>query len=443
MPRRYKKTKIKRGGSTNDNKNIMCRFFLEGHSDDLSELCLGDGSHIQDGENFKNDLNNNKDITVALNNYVNKYEEYFQNKSRTNDRKLLQLINIRECGLERFLVFVDNKRIGIYLNPVFFDTQDKAKQNVNFPKYLGNDSELFYNSLVNNSGKIVGISSHEGERSDGIMFGQIISELDGNSLKLHIIGKITDNMLEEVTEPECGMCKGEDLLNPFFNDTLDKNDNTLTLSKEGKNLKIYLNEKYDTDYGSKTFDVKLEEPQLIKLKNWCNADGTLNRLSNAQKIMKRNNRNGMKRISSESKKTDEQLKVDIKNKIDEIDLKLVTINKDLENMTGSNSLENSDKLRGEITILENRKKHLQTSLSELEKETSELDKLFSKRGPADMEQFKGFDSNNSNGGYRKMRRTRGRRTKRCGSRDKSKRVGCTYSRSRLRSRKNKKLSRRR
>ena len=158
--------KLYNGGSKGikeSNKDLICRWFV--HSDMDDDLCLGSGNFTNNKESkeLKTAFESGNYIDEKFNNYLNLYGNTIN--TGTKEEKLFLLINIRTCGLERFLVYLDNKKVGIYLNPDILN-KDNISTMIHFPIYLdsgnGKFAELrkkFHDSLLKNLGNIIGVST--------------------------------------------------------------------------------------------------------------------------------------------------------------------------------------------------------------------------------------------------------------------------------------------
>ena len=161
----YKDTKEKKTQKLDvveGNKNIMCRYMLEGHSEEDDDLCLGNGSALKDPtkkkkaddlkEAFLDDNTTQEKLNNAFREYVKLYDfkkqkvqrrsengSYINEKNETLEKTnqatiLLKLMNIRTCGLERYLVYLGENRIGIYVPTK--KEEANLKNKIHFPLYI-------------------------------------------------------------------------------------------------------------------------------------------------------------------------------------------------------------------------------------------------------------------------------------------------------------------
>jgi hypothetical protein len=164
--------KIYKGGSKGikeSNKDLICRWYV--HSDADDDLCLGSGNFANNKESkeLKTAFESGNYIDEKFTNYLNLYGNTIN--TGTKEEKLFLLINIRTCGLERFLVYLDNKKVGIYLNPNVLN-KDNISTMIHFPIYLdsgnGKFAELrkkFHDSLLKNLGNVIGVSTSGASQS--------------------------------------------------------------------------------------------------------------------------------------------------------------------------------------------------------------------------------------------------------------------------------------
>jgi hypothetical protein len=464
------------------NKHFICKWFINSEDDD--DLCLGNGSQKNEDEAIKL-----QELLLTQNPTQEKLDEYFINyiklynninlNNSANDLakdhvKDLKLINIRTCGLERYLVYLNSNKVGIYV-----PTKEEEKNlegKIHFPLYIHESmstsgfeeaQKKFYEAIDSVRGQIIGIvdvadGAKESNRSKiegakfgigsdsagknkfeelrnkfkggGIMFGQLLADVDDDNIKFNLIGKFDTNtgLLSESDNDVCESNNCDNLiLKDYFNKKLNKEkekeyDNDVYTSKN-KNLKIFPKEIYGNNIGIPKYDIKIPVEMRKNINIFCGQDKL------------KEHKSKMDELRNDSKNLGEKMNINIKKRRELIN-KVKGLKKDL--------YENMFLYDKEFEKLSKKKES---------EESEELDddelQLFNA-----LEELKTFDKNQGHRGgtrkrrrsrknkrveYRKMRITRSRSTKRCGTRGKSKRMGCSYSKSRLKSRKNKKKSRRR
>ena len=328
-----------------DNKNVLCRYFLEGHNlrrgSYGSELCLGNGLFKKEGEQFKRDVldleggKNEVNLTNSFQNYLDKYEF----------KKMIKLINIRSCGLQEYIVTKDDAIIGIYINPEKFDslkTTKELKEYLNIPSFALDDEEQFLKSIKEHSGKILGVKKlnkfSTKNQYENILLGQIISEKTNGTYKFNVIGKVEEN--DDLTfkfkylygDSDCGLCIEESGIPENYTSsdlTIQHQDlherrhrgfaedGVKYLHDKAINLKIYL-EHYKKP-GKSGYDVQFKDHELNALERvFCSEE--------LQKI--RNNQAGLlnsptfhvsKAIQERSKKRSESNLQTTKNRIKQLE----------------------------------------------------------------------------------------------------------------------------
>ena len=292
-----------------DNKNVLCRYFLEGHNlrrgSYGSELCLGNGLFKKEGEQFKRDVldleggKNEVNLTNSFQNYLDKYEF----------KKMIKLINIRSCGLQEYIVTKDDAIIGIYINPEKFDslkTTKELKEYLNIPSFALDDEEQFLKSIKEHSGKILGVKKlnkfSTKNQYENILLGQIISEKTNGTYKFNVIGKVEEN--DDLTfkfkylygDSDCGLCIEESGIPENYTSsdlTIQHQDlherrhrgfaedGVKYLHDKAINLKIYL-EHYKKP-GKSGYDVQFKDHELNALERvFCSEE--LQKIRNNQAV---------------------------------------------------------------------------------------------------------------------------------------------------------------
>ena len=293
--------------------------------EDKDEVCIGNGT-LKDDEVAKNleELFNKKDpkedeLNEAWTKYVNAYN--------FNNKNLLKFVNIRTCGLEKYLVYKGEQKVGIYV------PEEINRDEIHFPKYL-KDMNKFYKALENNTGKIIAISrtgleesslssvkgAQFGEGSDpgsglqeiklseggslekepelpGIMLGQIIAEDKDGNLNFRILGEFNEESGEfNKPKPEnCGTIECDSsTLKEFFEEKLklqEEDKNKFYATNDNK-LKIYTNNVFGDSTGKQNFDFRIEKEHFENLKTFC-GDDLIERFKDARKALGRNNISGV------------------------------------------------------------------------------------------------------------------------------------------------------
>ena len=525
------------------NKHLICKWFIRSEDDD--DLCLGNGSH-KDNEKAKKlqelllkQNPNQEELDNAFREYIKIYN-FREGPQNNNASQVLKLINIRTCGLERYLVYLNNDKVGIYV-----PTKEEEKNlegKIHFPLYIHESMSYsqfekakknFYTAIDKVRGQIIKIgdgaeesnrSKIEGARfgvgSDynrrlnkgvgavatvgtdsarkkkfedlrarftggGIMFGQLLADINDDDIIFNLIGKFDTNtgLLSESDNDVCEKNKCDNLiLRDYFTEELEleqEHGNDVYTSRY-KNLKIFPKGIYGDSMGKPNYDIKIPSDMRNNIEIFCNKE-KLNQHKEEMDKLKNDSEYLGKQMNINIKKRRElinnvkKLKQDLYENMTLYDNERVRLSEKKESeelnvneselLNALEELKKFDERRELINNVKNLKEDLNENMYDKErvrlsekKESEDLTQDEEKLLNA-LEELKKFDEEqgtmlggtrkrrrsrkNKRGGYRKMRRTRGRRTKRCGSRGKSKRMDCTYSKSRLRSRKNKKLSRRR
>ena len=418
------------------NKHFICKWFINSEDDD--DLCLGNGSQKNKDAAIKL-----QELLLTQNPTQEKLDKNFKEYINLyNSADVLKLINIRTCGLERYLVYLNSNKVGIYV-----PTKEEEKNlegKIHFPLYIHESmstsgfeeaQKKFYEAIDSVRGQIIGIESNsrlkfKANDGDGIMFGQLLAEVDNDDIIFNLIGKF-DEKTKILSKCESNSNSNKNkcdisILSEYFGTelNLERENGNKVYTSENKNLKIFPKEIYGNNIGIPNYDIKIPAEMRKNIKIFCGQD----------KLKEHESK--MDKLRNDSANLGEKMNINIKKRRELIN-KVKGLKKDL--------YENMFLYDKEFEKLSKKKESEELDDDELQ--------LFNA-----LEELKTFDKNQDkmNGGtrkrrsrknkrveYRKMRRTRSRSTKRCGTRGKSKRVGRTNSKSRLRSRKNKKKSRRR